>query len=184
MRIVDDGVGFDPAALEQAGRHGITGMRERAEEVGGAARRRVRAGQGDDGRRDAAMSARLRVLLAEPDAPTRAGIRMALEADGFAICAEPLDAAAAVAAAGREQPDVCLIDEALRGGAIIAVDAIFRRLPDCKLLILTDSDEPKSLFAAIRAGASGYLRKDLDPDAPAGDDPRRPRRVRPRCRAA
>ena len=111
------------------------------------------------------MSGPLRVLLAEPDEPTRMGIRMALEADGIEVCGEPLDAARAVALAVSERPDVCLVDEGLRGGAILAVDAIFRRLPDCKLLILTDSDEPKSLFAAIRAGASGYLRKDLDPRA-------------------
>lgn len=105
----------------------------------------------------------LRVLLAEPDAPTRVGIRLALEADGIEVCGEPLDAATAVALASAERPDVCLIDEGLRGGAILAVDGIFRRVPDCKLLILTDADEPKSLFAAIRAGISGYVRKDLDP---------------------
>ena len=109
------------------------------------------------------MSAPLRVLLAEPDEPTRVGIRIALQAAGIEVCGEPLDAASAVALAAGERPDVCLVDEGLRGGAILAVDAIFRRLPECKLLILTDTDEPKSLFAAIRAGTSGYLRKDLDP---------------------
>lgn len=109
------------------------------------------------------MSAPLRVLLAEPDEPTRVGIRIALEAAGIQVCAEPLDAAGAVALAASERPDVCLVAERLRGGAILAVDAIFRRLPDCKLLILTDAEEPKSLFAGIRAGTSGYVRKDLDP---------------------
>ena len=109
------------------------------------------------------MSQPLRVLLAEPDEPTRVGIRMALEAAGFEICGEPVDASNAVALAARERPDVCLVDESLRGGAILAIDAIFRRLPACKLLILTTSDEPKSLFAAIRAGTSGFVRKDLDP---------------------
>ncbi|MEA2217755.1 MAG: two-component system, NarL family, nitrate/nitrite response regulator NarL [Solirubrobacteraceae bacterium] len=109
------------------------------------------------------MSDVLRVLLAEPDAPTRAGIRIALEAADFAICAEPVDASAAVELATAQRPDVCLVDEDLRGGAIVAVDAIYRRLRDTKLLILTDSDDPRSLFAAVRAGASGYVRKDLDP---------------------
>ncbi len=109
------------------------------------------------------MSDILRVLLAEPDAPTRAGIRLALEADGFVTCADPLDANEAVEIALREQPDVCLIDEDLRGGAITAVDAIYRRVPETKLVILTDTEEPKSLFEAVRAGASGYVRKDLDP---------------------
>jgi DNA-binding NarL/FixJ family response regulator len=104
-----------------------------------------------------------RVLLAEPDAPTRAGIGLALEADAFEICAEPLDASAAIENALRDRPDVCLIDEDLRGGAIAAVDTICRRLPDTKLVMLTDREEPRSLLAAIRAGAVGYVRTDLDP---------------------
>ena len=103
------------------------------------------------------------MLLAEPDAPTRAGIRMALEADGFEICGEPLDARAATELAASERPDLCLVDEELRGGAIVAVDAIYRGRPATKLVILTDSEEPKSLLAAVRAGAAGYVRKDLDP---------------------
>jgi DNA-binding NarL/FixJ family response regulator len=80
----------------------------------------------------------VRVLLAEPDAPTRAGIRLALEAEAIEICAEPLDASAAIKSAVRDRPDVCLIGEGLRSGAIVAVDAIYRRLPDTKLVILTD----------------------------------------------
>ena len=109
------------------------------------------------------MSDATRVLLAEPDAPTRAGIGLALEADAFEICAEPQDASAAIENALRDRPDVCLIDEDLRGGAIAAVDAICRRLPNTKLVMLTDREEPRSLLAAIRAGAVGYVRTDLDP---------------------
>ena len=109
------------------------------------------------------MTVRVDVLLAEPDAPTRMGIRLALEADGFEVCSEPLDAGSALDEAREKGPGVCLIDDRLPGGALTAVDAIYRRVPDTKLLILTDTESPKSLFAAIRAGASGYLRKDLDP---------------------
>lgn len=109
------------------------------------------------------MTARVAVLLAEHDVPTRMGIRLALEADGLDVCAEPLDAATAVDEAVRTRPPMCLIDESLPGGALVAVDAIYQRVPETKLLLLTDSEEPRSLFAAIRAGASGYLRKDLDP---------------------
>ncbi len=103
------------------------------------------------------------VLLAEPDAMTRVGIRLALEAAGIEICCEPLDASSAAADAWTERPMVCLIDDGLAGGALIAVDAINRRMPDVKLLLLTESEQPKNLLSAIRAGASGYLRKDLDP---------------------
>jgi len=105
----------------------------------------------------------VRVLLAEPDAPTRAGIRFALEDAGMEICGEPPDARSTTEMAVRERPDVCLIDERLRGGAILAVDAIYRRLPETKLIMLTEAEEPKSLLSSIRAGAVGYVRKDLDP---------------------
>jgi DNA-binding NarL/FixJ family response regulator len=109
------------------------------------------------------MSEPVGVLLAEPDAPTRAGITMALEADGFRVCSEPPDAASAIDEAARRRPAVCLIDEHLHGGALVAVDAIYRSVPEAKLLLLTQSDEPASLLAAIRAGASGFVRKDVDP---------------------
>ncbi|MDQ3678476.1 MAG: response regulator transcription factor [Actinomycetota bacterium] len=109
------------------------------------------------------MSKVLCVLLAEPDAPTRVGIRLALESAGIEICGEPEDAGATIEIAAREEPDLCLIDEGLPGGALVAIDAIYRRRPATKLVILIESDEPKSLFAAVRAGASGYVRKDLDP---------------------
>lgn len=109
------------------------------------------------------MTAPLRVLLAEADAPTRAGIGFALEADGFVVCGEALSAGAAVKDAVRELPDICLVDEALPGGALVAVDAIYQRIPASKLVMLTESEEPPSLLAAIRAGAAGFVRKDLDP---------------------
>lgn len=109
------------------------------------------------------MSGAVRVLLAEPDAPTRAGIRLALEAAGLEICGEPLDARSATRCAIEERPDACLIDEGLHGGAVMAVDAIYRRLPETKLIMLTEAEEPRSLLQSIRAGAVGYVRKDLDP---------------------
>jgi DNA-binding NarL/FixJ family response regulator len=105
----------------------------------------------------------VRVLLAEPDAPTRTGIRLALEAADMAICGEPLDARSTIETALRERPDVCLIDEALRGGALAAVDAIYKRLPGTKLILLTEAEEPKSFLPSVRAGASGYVRTDLNP---------------------
>lgn len=103
------------------------------------------------------------MLLAEPDLPTREGIRYALESAGIEICGEPDDLRSSIEMALREEPDACLIDEGLRGGAIAAVDAIFRRLPATKLIILTESEEPKALLPAIRAGAVGFVRKDYDP---------------------
>ncbi len=104
-----------------------------------------------------------RVLLAEPDVATRMGIRLVLEDEGFDVCSEPLDARSAIDDAVATRPGVCLIDEQLPGGALVAVDGMRRSVPDAKLLMLTAAEEPASLLAGIRAGASGYLRKDLDP---------------------
>ncbi|MGH2941960.1 MAG: LuxR C-terminal-related transcriptional regulator [Solirubrobacteraceae bacterium] len=109
------------------------------------------------------MSEPIAVLLAEPDAPTRSGIRVVLEDAGFVICAEPVDSAAALDAALDCRPAICLVADRLAGGAVAALHDIYRRLPGCKLVLLTDSDDPVVLFAAVRAGACGCVRKDRDP---------------------
>jgi DNA-binding NarL/FixJ family response regulator len=106
------------------------------------------------------VSEPVRVLLAEPDAPTRTGIRLVLENAGFTICAEPLDSATAITAALECRPPICLVAERLPGGAVTALDAISRRLQDAKLVLLAESYDPAALFAAVRAGACGYVRTD------------------------
>jgi DNA-binding NarL/FixJ family response regulator len=92
-------------------------------------------------------------------------LRRALDADArFEACAEIDNAAGAVAAAARDHPDVCVLDTKLPGSGISAAWEIRARLPWVKLVMLTtaaadgtvaDSD----LFAALRAGADGYLLK-------------------------
>ncbi len=105
-----------------------------------------------------------RVLIADDHAPTRAGVRSALEAGGFVVCAEVADGKAAVEAAMREAPDVCLLDVLMPGsGGIEAAAEIAARLPGTAIVMLTVSADEDDLFAAIRAGAGGYLLKDIDP---------------------
>ena len=102
----------------------------------------------------------LRVLIADGHAPTRASLRRVLADDGrFEVCADTGDAARAVAAAMREFPDVCVLDVKLPGGGLPAAWEISARLPRAKLVMLTMSDEDTDLFAALRAGAEGYLLK-------------------------
>lgn len=101
------------------------------------------------------------ILIAEPDEPTRVGIRLALEGHGFAICAEPVDAGSVMRAVAHETPAICLIDEALPGGSLVTVNWILTQLPTVKVIMLTDVEDPATLLSAIRAGASGYLRTDL-----------------------
>ncbi len=109
------------------------------------------------------MSKRIRVLIADDHAPTRADIREVLAADPrFSICAEAHDAPGAVEAAVRTLPDLCLLDVRMPGGGIAASWEICARLPRTKVVMLTVSLADSHLFAALRAGASSYLLKDFD----------------------
>ncbi len=106
----------------------------------------------------------LRVVIADDHVPTRAGVRAALEDGGFVVCADVGSGPAAVAAALEHDPDVCLLDVNMPGGGIEAAAEIADVLPNTQIVMLTASREDDDLFAALRAGASGYLLKDTDPD--------------------
>ena len=107
---------------------------------------------------------RARVLVADDHAPTREDIGFALSRSGaFEVCAEVADAAAAVRCALEERPDVALLDVRMPGGGIRAAAEIATRLPGTRVVMLTVSDDNGDLFAALRAGADGYLLKDMDP---------------------
>jgi DNA-binding NarL/FixJ family response regulator len=105
-----------------------------------------------------------RVVIADDHAPSREDIRMALERDPrFDVVADAPDAFAAIELALRERPDVCLLDIHMPGGGVAATWEISARLPQAKIVMLTVSREERDLFAALRAGADGYLLKDMDP---------------------
>ncbi len=110
------------------------------------------------------MSTPLRVVIADDHAPTRAGVKHALEADGCVVLEALPDAPKAVAAALEHKPDVCLLDIHMPGGGIRAASEITKALPDTAVVMLTASRDDDDLFEALRAGASGYLLKDMDPD--------------------
>jgi len=115
----------------------------------------------------------LRVLIADDHPPTRDDVRRALAGDDrFDVCASAAGAAEAVQAAVRERPDVCLLDIRMPGSGLAAAWEIAARLPAAKIVMLTVSDEDADLFAALRAGADGYLLKTMNlrrlPDALVG----------------
>ncbi len=104
----------------------------------------------------------VRVLIADDQVRTRASVRAALEEDGgFVVCAEAADAAAAIDAALATEPDACLLDINMPGSGIAATTRIAAALPGTPIVILTVSRDDTDLFDALRAGASGYLLKDL-----------------------
>jgi DNA-binding NarL/FixJ family response regulator len=104
-----------------------------------------------------------RVLIADDHAPTRAGVRMALERDGIEVCAEVTNGPDAVEAAMRERPDVCLLDVHMPGGGPSAASKITSNLPETLVLMLTVSRENADVLESLRRGASGYLLKDMNP---------------------
>jgi DNA-binding NarL/FixJ family response regulator len=106
----------------------------------------------------------MRVLLADDHPLARFGARSALEQGGFVVCAEAADADEAVATALDERPDVCLLDIRMPGSGIRAAEAIAAQLPECAIVMLTVSRSDVDLFDALRAGAVGYLLKDIDPE--------------------
>ncbi|HXG77024.1 MAG TPA: response regulator transcription factor [Gaiellaceae bacterium] len=106
----------------------------------------------------------VRVLVADDHPPTRADVRAILEEDGrFQVVAEAADAAGAVEQAVAARPDVCLLDVRMPGSGVAAAWEISARLPQARVVMLTVSREDGHLFAALRAGAAGYLLKDMDP---------------------
>jgi two-component system, NarL family, nitrate/nitrite response regulator NarL len=110
------------------------------------------------------------VLVADDHAPSRDDIQRALERNQrFSVCASVADAAGAIQAAVRGRPDVCLLDIRMPGDGLAATWEIAARLPQAKIVMLTVSDDDADLFAALRAGAHGYLLKSMSfqrlPDA-------------------
>jgi DNA-binding NarL/FixJ family response regulator len=101
------------------------------------------------------------VLLADAQVATRVGIRRALESHGLTIVAEAANAAEALEAALAHRPDVCVMSVRLPGGGIAATQQITDRLPETRVVMLTESEHDEDLFDALRAGALGFLPKSI-----------------------
>jgi DNA-binding NarL/FixJ family response regulator len=100
-------------------------------------------------------------LLVADDAPTRLGIRMALDGE-VQLCAEVDDGCQAIRAAKRDQPDVCLIGRSLCGDGMSTVRGVCRAAPDVAVVILAQEGNDEDLLDAVRAGAIGYVPGALD----------------------
>jgi DNA-binding NarL/FixJ family response regulator len=101
------------------------------------------------------------VLIADDDIAHRRGVREALEADGFVVVGEASDAAAAIGAATRLKPDICLIDIELPLEGLNAVGRISKASPRTMIVVLTASEQPEDVVTAFTRGASGYLLKGI-----------------------
>jgi two-component system, NarL family, nitrate/nitrite response regulator NarL len=106
---------------------------------------------------------RPRIVIADRDIGTRTGVRVALEGEQFVISAEEETAEGVVAAALDQPPDLCLLDADLPGGALAAAATIAANLPETRVVMMAEAARDEHVFAALDAGASGYLLKAMDP---------------------
>ena len=109
----------------------------------------------------------IRVLVADDHPLIRDGLRAMLEAsDGIELVGEASSGDEAIARVAELHPDVVLMDLAMPGGrnGIEATRAIVETDPGVAVLILTMFEDDDSIFAAVRAGARGYLLKDAGND--------------------
>ncbi|MEV4423888.1 response regulator [Streptomyces sp. R-07] len=107
-----------------------------------------------------------RVVIVDDQALVRTGFRMILAADGIDVVAEAADGDAAVAAVRRTRPDVVLMDIRMPGtdGLEATRRILAGEAAPPRIVVLTTYDLDQYVYAALAAGASGFLLKDVTPE--------------------
>ena len=125
-----------------------------------------RSGAGESPAPLPARAEPVRVLLADDYEIYQHGLKVILELeDDIVVVGQTVTAQQAMQAAVESQPDVVVLDIYFPDGNGIAVcREITRRLPDTRVLMLSASEDDTDLVEAIKAGATGYLLKDIAPD--------------------
>ncbi len=105
----------------------------------------------------------MRILIADDHTLFRDSLRSLIEARGFDVVGEAKDGNEACELARRLSPDLVLMDLSMPGlDGLAATRQLSAELPAIKVVILTASEDDGKLFEAIKAGAQGYLLKNLD----------------------
>jgi len=110
---------------------------------------------------------RIRVLVVDDHPVVRQGLRTFLDLqDDLEVVGESADGESCVDDAGRLRPDVILLDLRMPGADGVAALAGLRAAGNpARVLVITSFTEPAAVLPAVRAGASGYVFKDIDPPA-------------------
>jgi len=113
---------------------------------------------------------RIRVLLVDDHQVVRRGLRTFLEVqDDIEVVGEAADGDEGVARAEELRPDVVLMDVKMPGtDGVESLRLLRERGNQARVLIVTSFTEQRTVVPALRAGAAGYVYKDVDPDALAG----------------
>jgi NarL family two-component system response regulator LiaR len=113
-----------------------------------------------------ARTDRVRTTICDDDPMARRVVRDALQDAGITVIAESRTSREAVELALYYRPDVVLMASQTGGlDALRATSAIAEGAPQVRVLMLSTSDDPELGLQALRAGASGYLSKEIDPQA-------------------
>ncbi|HEX6198932.1 MAG TPA: response regulator transcription factor [Thermoanaerobaculia bacterium] len=107
----------------------------------------------------------MRIVIADDHALFRDSLRSLLAARDLEVVGEARTGKEAIELAWKLKPDVVLMDLMMpEMDGLEATKRLAAELPDVKVIVLTASDEESNLFEAIKAGAKGYLLKDLEAD--------------------
>ena len=107
----------------------------------------------------------MRILIADDHALFRDGLRSLLATQGHEVVAEARNGREAVDLTKRHNPDLVLMDLSMpEMDGLTATRTLNAEVPGVKVIVLTASDDDASLFEAIKAGAQGYLLKNLEAD--------------------
>ena len=172
--IEDNGIGYSPEKADhdsEPGHFGMGIMRERIAAVGGTLQIISAPGRGTrivigipnrENLPDRNEIGGLRVVIADDHPMFRDGLRNLLVARGIKVVGVAKDGQEAVALTAAQRPDIAILDIQMPVmDGIEAVRQIKMQAPEVRLLVLTMAADEETLFKAIRAGASGYLLKDL-----------------------
>lgn len=108
----------------------------------------------------------IRVLIVDDHTLFRSGIKLLLERqDGFEVVGEAADGLDGAKRAKKLKPDVVLLDLHMPGtGGLAAIPLLREEAPQTQIIMLTVSEDAEDLLDALRAGACGYLLKNIDTD--------------------